>query len=203
MLFRSLPQEDAYSKMAAYQMVKGPFNINSTNVEAWKATLASLSREEIVTIWPKSAAYDALTPDQAPVLPMALLNGGPDGVATDPNNIDTDDRTIPWNSYQTLDNDELETLATSIVEQVRLRGPFLSMSEFVNRRIGPNSGETRSGALEAAIGDAQINDPDFAQQIELESGDLSGPEYPDYNTPDSLYGNTAGGAPGWEPQHRI
>ena len=48
------PKEDAYKTAAEYQMIQGPFNVNSTSVQAWKAVLASMNKSEIITLWAKT-----------------------------------------------------------------------------------------------------------------------------------------------------
>ena len=53
-----------------------------------------------------------------------------------------------------LTRDELEALASGIVREVKRRGPFLSLAEFVNRRLGQESDLTLKGAVQAAIDDA-------------------------------------------------
>jgi Arc/MetJ-type ribon-helix-helix transcriptional regulator len=63
-----------------------------------------------------------------------------------------------WAGFRDLEEKQLQTLAEEIVEQVRLRGPFASMSEFVNRRL-TSEGDKASGAgtLEMAIRETDIN----------------------------------------------
>ena len=49
-------------------------------------------------------------------------------------------------------------LAEQVVEEVKKRGPFLSMADFINRRLETtNSEESKYGALEAAINAAGLN----------------------------------------------
>ena len=193
------PKKDAYRRAAVYQMVKGPFNVNSTSVQAWKARLAAAGKDKVHTLWAKNAQLEELTPDGIPVLPMALGNGGPVGGGGEFAKID-DSRTNDWNGHRELSEEELDDLATSIVEEVRERGPFLSMSEFVNRRLGPESELTRMGALEAAIDDAGINEDDFLSQVKVESTDISDATLYGFNTPEASVGNPAAGAPGWVSQ---
>jgi len=50
----------------------------------------------------------------------------------------------------------LQELATNIVKQVRRYGPFLSMAEFVNRRLGTDD-KAQRGALQQAIDAAAVN----------------------------------------------
>ena len=40
-----------------------------------------------------------------------------------------------WSGYASLTDKQLEELAKYLVEEVKLRGPFLSLSDFVNRRV--------------------------------------------------------------------
>jgi hypothetical protein len=126
--------------------------------------------------------------------------------AITPANIDNV-RTNDWNGYRELTDDELETLAQKIVDEVRDRGLFLSLSEFVNRRIGPSEPRTLKGALEAAIDKAEINEkqnavfPDtFLNQVPITATDVSDPKLYNYKTPEATTGNPAAGAPGWVNQ---
>jgi len=61
-----------------------------------------------------------------------------------------------WLGPREYSDAQLQNLAENIVNQVRLRGPFLSMAELVNRRLG--TGETaQRGALQQAIDDSNLN----------------------------------------------
>jgi hypothetical protein len=83
-----------------------------------------------------------------------------------------------WNGYRRLDPDKVRELAEEVVREVRERGPFLSLAEFINRR--PESGEAgRSGALQVALEKAGINKALLAPAFDLPT-----------------VGNTADGAPG-------
>lgn len=62
-----------------------------------------------------------------------------------------------WQGWRNISDTELDELATEIVKEVKERGPFRSMAEFVNR--SPNAGDTRhklKGCLQAAL-DNTIN----------------------------------------------
>ena len=125
-------------KAAAKLLLNGAFNINSTSVDAWRALLSSLSGNEL-------SIYDATA--QEVVNLTNLRNPIPRFLtATSNNKVNK-----PWCSIRDLTDDEITELATRIVAQVKKRGPFLSMGDFLNRRLGPNSDLTRVGALQAAI----------------------------------------------------
>ncbi len=192
------PIDAAYKKAAEFQMIRGPFNVNSTSVQAWKAVLASLSKSEVMTLWARNAQLEAVKSSGTPILPMSLPNGGVAGnmVVSKIDNA----RTNEWNGYRELSEMELDTLAQKIVEEVRLRGPFLSMSDFVNRRVGTNSDLTRMGALESAISKSLINDTAFKEQVTVSQGDLSNPAIYPFKTFETSTGNPAAGAPGWITQ---
>ncbi len=194
-----IPRNTAYQMAAEYQLLRGPFNVNSMSVQAWKAMLATLNKSQIVTLWQKSGKLENNLAKGTPIVGMSLLNGGGSDSRLDPQKID-DQRTNEWNGCHELSDSQLEQLAKSIVEQVRLRGPFLSLSEFVNRQIGAESDLTRSGALDAAIAKSKVNDTAFVTQVPITVADVSDPKLYNYKTPTASTGNPAAGAPGWISQ---
>ncbi len=126
-------------------MVDGAFNINSTDKNAWKAFLGSSKhfRHKADTTTSPGAAFPR-------TLEQITASTNP------PTGNDADS----FSGYRRLTDTELDALATEIVKQVRLRGPFLSHSHFVNRAIGnitSNTALTRSGALQSAIDESGIN----------------------------------------------
>jgi hypothetical protein len=74
--------------------------------------------------------------------------------ASSSGNLANPERFAFWNGGCDLTRDEIDALAAGIVREVKRRGPFRSLAEFVNRRIGPESDETLKGAIQAAIDDA-------------------------------------------------
>ncbi len=198
------PSANAYTTAAEYQMIRGPFNVNSTSVQAWKAVLAAMNKSEVTTLWARTAGLEARNAVGVPIPAMSLPNGGAiPGSALDAGKIDNE-RTNSWNGYREITETELEKLAGRIVEEVRERGPFLSMSEFVNRQVGPAGPRTLSGALEAAIEKSELNEkqnaafPDtFLNQVPITTADVSDSKIYNYKTPEATAGNPAAGAPGW------
>jgi hypothetical protein len=95
-----------------------------------------------------------------------------------------------WNGFRELTDAEIRTLATEIVREVRERGPFQSMGEFVNRRL--SSGKIGlKGALQAAIDRANLNAKAMVEKF-------SRTGYPfQANLPEPYTGT---GTPGWLTQ---
>lgn len=133
----------AFSTNAARLIVKGGFNVNSTSVPAWRALLAGLN----------GVAYDPQAPaDTSASIPYpftryAAPRGGENG-AWSPN--DT------WAGYRSLSGAAIDSLAQNIVAEVKKRGPFLSLADFINRRLveddgGGGEGTGFKGAIQAAI----------------------------------------------------
>ncbi len=149
---------DAYSTIAAWQMIQGPFNINSTSVAAWKAMLGSIhDAKALYNQINKVAKSSALTD-----LPAAEADKNEGRISRFrlPAGLSEKDGGEPAESYwlgaREYSDDELERLAEAIVDEVRERGPFLSMAEFVNRRLGSGDMAQR-GALQQAIDNADLN----------------------------------------------
>ncbi len=127
-------------KAAGALMLDGAFNINSTSVAAWKAFLGGLSGNNSIALWNGTAGSTATVPAGSGTLISRFWSAS--GL-TDANK--------PWSGVRVLTDAQLNTLASRIVEEVRTRGPFLSLGDFLNRRLGPASALTRCGALQAAI----------------------------------------------------
>ena len=165
---------------AAYMLTAGGFNVNSTSVPAWIAVLSGLTDCNV----PLASGPDEAVPNGAlvirmrrPVLGLQVGSG----------------KDLLWNSYRTLQAAEVKLLAEKIVAQVRARGPFLSMAEFVNRRLGPAGDLSNNGALQAALNQSNLNACMEANATRIVAGDVA--KY-GWQCPDAVTGNTGAGAPG-------
>ncbi len=144
-------------KIAAHLLVEGPFNINSTSVDAWKALLASLKGKPVAYLDKDKALAGVINPDTAsttgtPVSSFTMPNAKPGTGSSNPND------PSQWLGWRELNDSEIEELAEAIVRQIKRRGPFLSLSEFVNRRLdGNNRNLSAKGALQAALDDPAVS----------------------------------------------
>lgn len=132
---------EAIGKLANYLLVDGAFNVNSTSETAWKAFLTSVREQELLdangTASKKSNPFGTLG------YAVKSATSGAEG---------------DWAGFRDLSDTELEGIAKAIVTEVKARGPFLSMADFVNRR--PNSADATHralGALQAAIDKSGVN----------------------------------------------
>lgn len=157
-------------RLGSHLMVEGGFNINSTSEEAWTAVLASLRGEA-----PASADKTAHSRFTHIGLGAPLLMREND----------------PWCGFRSLSDDQIRQLAKAIVVEVRGRGPFLSLGEFVNRRISAERGLNLSGALQSAIDKSGLN-------ADRNYSPFSTANYPEpANIPNA---NTGTNTPGWLSQ---
>ena len=115
--YNSQDDEDdyRYQTIAGDLLLEGAFNVNSTSVDAWIAQLSSLRGLQIQRLDGSSAGVAS---NETPV--VRFLN---------------EPASNNWNDLRTLTDEEIENLAKSLVKQVKLRGPFLSFADFVNRRL--------------------------------------------------------------------
>ncbi len=188
-----------FDQSAANLLLNGAFNVNSTSVDAWKVLLSSLSGNDLRVFNPVTNSAQTITSSN-------LKNPIPRfwGSATSTGGA--------WDGARALSDAEVTTLAKSIVEQVKTRGPFLSMSDFLNRRLGTNSELTRAGCLQAAIDNTTLNDSVKASGTTvtasgggLSNSDLSGLTVVAANLLDGAGNalNTTVGMPGYLMQQDI
>ncbi|WP_143184872.1 hypothetical protein [Rubritalea squalenifaciens] len=134
-----------YHESAGNLAIVGAFNVNSTSIEAWKALLLAT----------KDAApdQDQNAKDRA-AFPRSLtpLSGAADTAKPDQSSKSND----AWSGYRSLSDQEIDLLAEKIVAEVKQRGPFISLSDFVNRRLRDDETGLK-GALQAAIDAAELN----------------------------------------------
>ena len=152
-------QPTAYSNVAAWQVMNGAFNINSTSVPAWKAMLASIHDSQAIVNQRANpaavaTAFSNLKPTPAGKARISRMRLPGSASAADGGDV----KDAYWLGAREYTDAELQKLAENIVNQVRLRGPFLSMGEFVNRRLGSSSDDmSQRGALQQAIDDSNLN----------------------------------------------
>lgn len=137
----ALAATDGYKKIGAYSLIDGAFNVNSTSIPAWRALLQA-NRDLAIKDTQGGTDNRSGSPFPSSNSPAALGNGAANF----------------WSGFSRLTDTQIATLATEIVKQVKLRGPFMSLSNFVNRRVGtPQTLANDMGALQAAIEDSNIN----------------------------------------------
>lgn len=139
--------DKAFRGAAGSLFIEGAFNVNSTSVSAWKALLSSSNGLPLPVYDPRnrSEIHSILEEEEGPLFPrVSRAYGGTDNL---------------FSGARRLTLTEVEDLAEAIVEQVRARGPFGSLADFVNRSLGNprEMSHQESGALQAAIDNTSIN----------------------------------------------
>ncbi|MEY3894647.1 MAG: hypothetical protein RLZZ214_166 [Verrucomicrobiota bacterium] len=159
------------TRIAANLTVDGAFNINSTDVDAWTAQLSAL-RGETFQVEGGSPPAAALTAFPRFRNPLGITNDN-------------------WNGFRALSDPQVRTLAENLVKEIRQRGPFLSLAEFVNRRV-EDSEFGKSGAIQAAIEAGQLNE-------QAKQTPFSVNKYPD-DSQNNIINDTGVGIPGYLTQ---
>lgn len=144
--FPTVPaQPVAYQRVAATLRVPGQFNVNSTSVVAWRALLGNLRSTSVPYITPGNTTVVSATANN----PLARMSISHEGPAT---SAGTSGAAL---GFASLSDAQLEKLAVEIVKQVKIRGPFLSLSEFVNRQLAtPQLTNPLDPSLSGALGTA-------------------------------------------------
>jgi len=198
--------------------VPGQFNVNSTSVVAWRAVLGNLRAGAVPFLRPGGTTVNT-SPAANPLARMAVAHEGP---AT------AGGASAAVLGFAALNDAQLEQLAVEIVRQVKVRGPFLSLAEFVNRRLArAEPGNPLDPSLHGALGSALkaleyagggLNPAEPPRRIGKTTskvGDLGGLEQTlplgdwtgtaagpkgDYLHPKAAEGSSTFGLPGWPRQ---
>jgi hypothetical protein len=198
---------DGWLKVASRFEVEGMFNVNSTSVEAWKALLGHAKSLEQIAMHGADEVVSADVSNEHVVTRGAIAPdikagtgagfGGQFASASE------------YTGYRSLTDAQINDLAGKVVEQVRLRGPFLSLSEFVNRQLSANKDLALAGAIQSAINNlsadpmATLRDPGNSLSDNTMPPNDPKLDGADYEFPESAEGSSAYGAPGWIRQADI
>ncbi|MEY3957803.1 MAG: hypothetical protein RJA37_406 [Verrucomicrobiota bacterium] len=134
--------------LAKNSLYNGGFNVNSTSKAAWKSVLGALRGTPLPDLTSGTGTTTALTK-----FARAIGGTGTDG-------------TEPWTRHRELTDAQIDELAERVVAEVRGRGPFMSLADFINRRLVNSEIYGLKGALQAAIDKADL-DADASRRINL------------------------------------
>jgi len=182
----STPRDAATQAIGSLIRVDGMFNVNSTSVEAWKAVLGSLKERQVIVR--DSSGGESLV--QSEDVPVANLMSPQRDVISASGGLNVQEPT-QWVGRRTLTEDEIDELARALVKEVRKRGPFLCLGDFINRRVGNDAELARAGAIQSALDsdDVKINRAFLSGARAVAGGVSSRFAFPDAESGPAGYGS--------------
>jgi hypothetical protein len=207
---RHVEPTDSWRTIASRLEVEGMFNVNSTSVTAWRALLGHARDQRVPHVREGGSGWNlGLSGETDHVLGRFSIAA--DTEAGTPGTSGAFPEATEFAGYRTVDGEFLDALAEEVVAQVRDRGPFLSLSEFINRQL--SSGDLAlAGALQAALNELAESRADhpFVALEALSSVATSDPPGPrgatgdaEYQFPEAARGYSGYGLPGWTRQADI
>lgn len=177
--------EYMWQKIASMIKVDGMFNINSVSVDAWKAVLSNSRGNPVVkfTSDPTDSSLDFNIDNSTPANEAVFSR------TTIVPDLSGESGLTQYLEPSKLTEPQIDALAEAIVIQIKQRGPFLSLSEFVNRQIRSKTpGNTltdlttlsdeeklaRAGSIEAALLNlSEVDDPILNPNHDLAFGPIA------------------------------
>ena len=195
---------DSWKTIASRLEVEGMFNVNSTSVTAWRALLGHARNHKVPYIKETGGSWNIDLASKVDY-PVSRFSIAGDSEATSQGSSGAFPEAAQFAGYRLLDDKMLDALAEEIVKQVRVRGPFLSLAEFINRQL--SAGEPAlAGALQAALD--QIAKSTTTNPYAVITSVISRPSLPnpvaagsaEYKFPNAAAGFSTYGLPGWTRQ---
>jgi len=187
-----------FETVASLLEVDGMFNINSVSVDAWKAVLRRNRDLEV----PYLSASGSVTTENSddPAFPRTTVAG--DVSTTGSSVTGGNPNSALVSGYVALTDEQIDALAEEIVNQVRERGPFLSLAEFVNRQLTSDTDRALAGTIQRALDELSQNsssskNPFYDLMQAGEDVTSTPPGNTDYKFPEAAFGSTNFGVPGW------
>ncbi len=163
------PSSDAVSltadNLAGALTIAGPFNANSTSIEAWVSVLGALTGTED----PATRTVYGANPFLRSPYPIEDAGSSDLGTAAP--------ASLSARGVRQFDDTQLRALATALVAEIRARGPARTLGQFVNRKLG-SAGDSHvlKGRIQAAL-DATTNlQPSWPSVSTVPSSGLAFPE---------------------------
>jgi len=199
---------DGYRTVASHLEVEGMFNVNSTSVTAWRALLGHARKQKVPFIRESGTSWNVDSSGESDYATSRFSIAG-DSEAGSTGSSGSFPEATEFAGYRVLDDKFIEQLAEEIVKQVRSRGPFLSLAEFVNRQL--SSGDLAlAGAIQAAMNEVAKggSNPYAEMEAVLTNQGKSSANIPRaadaaYKFPAAAEGWSAYGLPGWTRQADI
>ncbi|MCB1131667.1 MAG: hypothetical protein KDN05_11090, partial [Verrucomicrobiae bacterium] len=201
----SATKKFSFETIASKLEVEGMFNVNSVSVDAWKALLRQ-GRGMQVPYLGSSGRTESSGSSGFP-FPRTTIAGD---LGTDSGSAESSS-TFPhaaeFAGYRVLTDEQIDALAEGIVSEIRRRGPFLSLSEFMNRQL--NRGDKSlaiASAVQAALdalaekGASPLNPFHVLQENSVHITSPPPGTTADYKFPEAALGWSAFGVPGWVRQ---
>jgi hypothetical protein len=202
---RDVAPSTSYQSIASKLEVEGMFNVNSVSVSAWKALLRHANGTKVPFLTPAGAtSAGSLTSHTYPRTSIA----GDTGSNSGSKNSGLFNGAAEFAGHRVLTEEQIDALAEEIVNEIRKRGPFLSLSEFVNRQLVGDKSRALAGTIQqaldnlAATGGSPKNPYRVLQEKSVQITSQP-PGTTDYKFPEAALGWSAFGVPGWVRQADI
>ena len=202
---------DAYLSIASRLEVEGMFNVNSTSVTAWRALLGHARNQRVAYVKESGTSWSVDLSEENDY-PFSRFSISGDVEASKTGSSGEFSTASEFAGYRVFNENQINKLADEVVKQVRARGPFLSLAEFVNRQLTSSAPDLAlSGAIQSALNELAKSSADnpFAkiEATVTETGrSLAQPvrsAEADYKFPAAAAGWSAYGLPGWTRQADI
>ncbi len=194
---QNVEPDDSWRTIASRLEVKGMFNVNSTSVTAWKALLGHARGQEVPQYGAGAISLNPKTDYSTTRYSVAgdmRADSDSQGTAADGRANATQ-----YTGYRVFTEPMINELAEKIVAQIRKRGPFLSLSEFVNRQLTTDPDLAVAGAIQTAL-----NQMESTIHSDIDAPRANGdPGASGYKFAEAAAGSSAHGMPGWVRQADI
>lgn len=203
---KNVKPTNAWQTIASRLEVDGMFNVNSTSVTAWRALLGHARNQRVPYILESEGEAWKVELSEATNHVLSRFSIAADTKTGTPGFSGKFPNATEFTGYRTVDGVFLDALAKEVVKQIRARGPFLSLSEFVNRQL--SSGNLAlAGTLQAALNklaEKPATDP-FGELKANSTVAVSDPplDNEEYKFREAAAGYSAYGMPGWTRQADI